>query len=186
MQSVSARIWTRVTVSTSYDDNHYTTGTSFTHTHTHTHTHTYIYIYIYIYNFRFGSISSVFELALAFCQVACWILSSKIQLFSGLRSFQQMFSPNLLENFYLSFRVFCRERKRWKSPDDEYGGWGWTVQPKFNIFSCVILAECGFVLSWKNTFLLFNGVFLEDFRAHVTAVESINLYWVSALKTQYE
>ena len=28
MQSVSARIWTRVTVSISYDDNHYTTGTS--------------------------------------------------------------------------------------------------------------------------------------------------------------
>ena len=28
MQSVSTRIWTRVTVSISYDDNHYTTGTS--------------------------------------------------------------------------------------------------------------------------------------------------------------
>ena len=28
MQSVSPRIWTRVTVSISYDDNHYTTGTS--------------------------------------------------------------------------------------------------------------------------------------------------------------
>ena len=28
MQSVSARIWTRVTVSISYNDNHYTTGTS--------------------------------------------------------------------------------------------------------------------------------------------------------------
>ena len=28
MQSVSARIWTHVTVSISYDDNHYTTGTS--------------------------------------------------------------------------------------------------------------------------------------------------------------
>ena len=28
MQSVSARIWTRVAVSISYDDNHYTTGTS--------------------------------------------------------------------------------------------------------------------------------------------------------------
>ena len=27
MQSVSSRIWTRVTVSISYDDNHYTTGT---------------------------------------------------------------------------------------------------------------------------------------------------------------
>ena len=28
MQSVSSRIWTRVTVSISYDDNHYTTDTS--------------------------------------------------------------------------------------------------------------------------------------------------------------
>ena len=29
MQSVSSRIWTHVAVSISYDDNHYTTGTSF-------------------------------------------------------------------------------------------------------------------------------------------------------------
>ena len=29
MQSVSSRFWTRVAVSISYDDNHYTTGTSF-------------------------------------------------------------------------------------------------------------------------------------------------------------
>ena len=29
MQSVSSRIWTRITVSIAYDDNHYTTGTSF-------------------------------------------------------------------------------------------------------------------------------------------------------------
>ena len=28
MQSVSSRFWTRVAVSSSYDDNHYTTGTS--------------------------------------------------------------------------------------------------------------------------------------------------------------
>ena len=28
MQSVSSRIWTRVSMSISYDDNHYTTGTS--------------------------------------------------------------------------------------------------------------------------------------------------------------
>ena len=28
MQSVSSSIWTRVAVSISYDDNHYTTGTS--------------------------------------------------------------------------------------------------------------------------------------------------------------
>ena len=29
MQSVSSRIWTRVAVSISYDNNHYTTGTSY-------------------------------------------------------------------------------------------------------------------------------------------------------------
>ena len=29
MQSVSSRIWTRIVVSNSYDDNHYTTGTSY-------------------------------------------------------------------------------------------------------------------------------------------------------------
>ena len=28
MQSVSSRIWTRVAISISYDDGHYTTGTS--------------------------------------------------------------------------------------------------------------------------------------------------------------
>ena len=31
MQSVSSRIWTRVAVSNSYDDNDYTTGTLFIH-----------------------------------------------------------------------------------------------------------------------------------------------------------
>ena len=31
MQSFSSRIWTRVAVSISYDDNHYTTGTSKTY-----------------------------------------------------------------------------------------------------------------------------------------------------------
>ena len=29
MQSVSSRIWTRVAVSISYDDDHYTTGTEY-------------------------------------------------------------------------------------------------------------------------------------------------------------
>ena len=32
MQSVSSRIWTRVAVSISYDDNHYTMGTSIHYT----------------------------------------------------------------------------------------------------------------------------------------------------------
>ena len=34
MQSFSSRIWTRVAVSISYDDNHYTTGTSIVYSHT--------------------------------------------------------------------------------------------------------------------------------------------------------
>ena len=33
MQSVSSRIWTRVAVSISYDDNNYTTGTSWNEEH---------------------------------------------------------------------------------------------------------------------------------------------------------
>ena len=37
MQSVSSRIWTRVAVSISYDDNYYTTGTSM-----------YVYIVLYV------------------------------------------------------------------------------------------------------------------------------------------
>ena len=69
MQSVSSRIWTRVAVFISYDNIHYTTGTSqilnclyiskyprlflllslsLSHTHTHTHTYTHIYIYIFV------------------------------------------------------------------------------------------------------------------------------------------
>ena len=42
MQSVSSRIWTRVAVSISYDDNHYTTGT--------------FYIYVYAFFFRYKKI----------------------------------------------------------------------------------------------------------------------------------
>ena len=43
MLSVLSRIWTRVAVSISNDDNHFTTGTA---------QYIYIYIYIYIYNRR--------------------------------------------------------------------------------------------------------------------------------------
>ena len=47
-------IWTWVTDSIPYDNNHYTNHVFMSkwrwlHIHTHTHTHTYIYIYIYIY-----------------------------------------------------------------------------------------------------------------------------------------
>ena len=45
MQSVSSRIWTRVAVSISYDDNHYTTGTS-----TGTSTSTVIVFNMFIFN----------------------------------------------------------------------------------------------------------------------------------------
>ena len=48
MQSVSSRIWTRIVVSISYDDNHYTTGTSneldLLNTYIITFIHTNIYI----------------------------------------------------------------------------------------------------------------------------------------------
>ena len=56
MQSVSSRIWTRVAVFISYNDNNYTTGTSLIRTdslRTPTDTHSLslsLYIYIYIYH----------------------------------------------------------------------------------------------------------------------------------------
>ena len=44
MQSVTSRIWTRVAVSISYDDNHYTTGTpNFENIE---------YYGVFVYNFR--------------------------------------------------------------------------------------------------------------------------------------
>ena len=52
MLSVLSRIWTHVTVSISYDDNHYTTGTSFYGISTivdYKYQIWFIYIYIYIY-----------------------------------------------------------------------------------------------------------------------------------------
>ena len=48
MQSVSSRIWTRVTVSNSCDDNHYTTGTSYYTTGTSYYTTGTSYIHIII------------------------------------------------------------------------------------------------------------------------------------------
>ena len=59
-----------------------------------------------------------------------------------------MFKPDLEK--ILSFKVFCRKQKRWKSlsaRSGKYSGWGRTDQPKFNIFSSMILAEYGLVLS---------------------------------------
>ena len=55
----------------------------------------------------------------------------------------------------------------------------------------MILVECKLALSQRNTtlFLLTSvGHFLDDFHAHVAAVESISLHWVSdcGLKTQNE
>ena len=47
MQSVSSRIWTRIAVSISYDDNHYTTGTSFDNHYT-TGTSFYVFINTYL------------------------------------------------------------------------------------------------------------------------------------------
>ena len=67
--------------------------------------------------------------------------------------FLQMFSFNVVEkkNF---FRSFCREPKIWKSfhaRSSEYIRWCRTDQFTFNTFLYVILAEWGFVLSWRST-----------------------------------
>ena len=64
MQSVSFKIWTRVAVSISYDENHYTTGTSYKNWIT-----LYAYIMIYImsgnqkfHKIRAASFQSVYHL----------------------------------------------------------------------------------------------------------------------------
>ena len=78
------------------------------------------------------------------------IFLKKIHLISSLISFPQTFSPHRLEKILL-FRRFCRKRKRWNSRDARFGEWGRTDQFKFNSFSWVILAECGFALSRSTT-----------------------------------
>ena len=68
-----------------------------------------------------------------------------------------MFLSDLLEKIVLSFRAFCREWKRWKSLGTrfgEYGGWGGRDQPKSNIFSSMVLVECGLSLSRRSTAFL--------------------------------
>ena len=59
------------------------------------------------------------------------------------------------------------------------------------IFSCLILAECGFTLPLGRTFFSYwqvQGVFLEDCHAHILGFESISLYrdYDFGLKTQNE
>ena len=59
MQSVSSWIWTRVVVSIFYEDNHYTTGTSFMYIYIYIYICLYIkdiYIYIYIYIYKIYSL----------------------------------------------------------------------------------------------------------------------------------
>ena len=68
-------------------------------------------------NLRLSSSSSYtchyFELLLAIYQVACWFLSSKIQLVLSSISFPQAFLPDCHEKL-LSFRAFYRKPKRQK------------------------------------------------------------------------
>ena len=64
--------------------------------------------------------------------------------------FHKCFHLIYMRKFFVSFRAW----KRWKSlcaKSGECGRWSETDQPKFNIFSCMNLVECGFALSWRST-----------------------------------
>ena len=97
-----------------------------------------------------------FESPLAIYQVAYWFHASKIQLMSSTRSFL-CFYQSFLRKFFLSFRAFCSEHKRWKSlgaRSGKYSGEGRMNLLKSHIFSCVILVECGFALLQRSTTFL--------------------------------
>ena len=55
MQSVSSRIWTRVAVSISYDDNYYTTGTFVLDYNTWNH----LIVYIFMSNGSFKNVTYI-------------------------------------------------------------------------------------------------------------------------------
>ena len=97
------------------------------------------------------------ESFLTIYQEAGWFLSKNSTGFERKKFSTNIFNWSDWEHF-LSFKVFCKEWKRWKSLGErfgEYGGWGKKDQLKVNIFSSMILAECGLALSWRSSkFLL--------------------------------
>ena len=135
-------------------------------------------------NFNQEHIDHNFESPVAIHQVACWLLSSKIQLVLSSKNFPQTFSPDHLENSFVIQSIF-KEQKRWKSlgtRSGEYVVWNRKDQSKSNFFLCRIQVECSFVLSWKESqhfYWLVWGIFREDFNEHIAAVESISLHWMS-------
>ena len=70
MQSVSSRIWTRITVSISYDDDHYTTGR---YIYIYIYTYVCVCIYIYIYSCINKSLKTFF-----YESKMCSILASRV------------------------------------------------------------------------------------------------------------
>ena len=78
MKCNQSRIWTRVAVSNSYDDNHYTAGTS--------KTDIYIYIYIYILVHEYLWIATYVHFTVDVCMFVSIYLGQWINVYLGLWS----------------------------------------------------------------------------------------------------
>ena len=122
-----------------------------------------------------------FQSLLAIYQVACWFLSDKIQLVSSSRIFPQMFSPYFLE------KIFCHSENFVKK--EKYGNQ--LVPGLVNMldeieqtsrnsifFPARFLQNVSFYYHWEALNISYwwvQSFYLEDFHAHVPAVESISL-----------
>ena len=89
MQSVSSRFWTRVAVSISYDNNHYTTGTNYNWYH----------FYIHVPKFFFSSLVRSRYLSL-FLLFFCGQPERQSSLFGSFTSFPFLFFSFLVD-YYL-------------------------------------------------------------------------------------
>ena len=109
------------------------------------------------------------ESPLAIYQVACWFLSSKIQLVLSVRCFLQIFPPELLGKHFSSFWTFYSEWKRWKSLDARSGKYGGVSRTKsLNPIFFFLLDSCWIrpcVIKEKQNYSA-TDVFLKDFHAH--------------------
>ena len=102
-------------------------------------------------------IRNYFESLFAIYLVACWFVSSKIQLVSCTRKLSQTFSPDLLEKICCPSEHFVENEK--EGNQLVYGLLNIVdgIEQKSQnsiFFSCAIIAECGLVLSSKSAMFL--------------------------------
>ena len=133
MQSASSRIWTRVTVSFSYDDNHYTTGTTYVNGNMLTPSTTHVLLKISIHLCRSipkkyhlswsnpknstATFNSVPQLTFKNPQIV-WTISSGHDVINPLNSLQRPSSPIsclgvLYDRWGLSY-PFCAGVRLWQ------------------------------------------------------------------------